>query len=121
MVGNARLSSLKFAAVLVLSAIYIIKYTALHHLLLDQRSITISNSLGGSIKFISAGTFVDDQTRNFNFGSKAEVRALPNEGYRFGGWRGDCSDYETVCVLEMTQDRRVDASFKRIAESCVPN
>ena len=120
-VGNVRLNSLKLAAILMLSAIYIIKYTALHDLLLDQRSFSASASLGGIVQFFSAGAFVDDQSRNFNFGKKVEVRATPSDGYRFGYWLGDCSGAAPVCFLDMNQNRRVKAYFIKTEDVLSPS
>ena len=115
-VGNAQLTGWKLAAIMILVAIYVIKYTTLHHLLLDQRTLFTSNQLGGSIVFVTEGTFIDDQTRNFVLGSKVEVRAEPNDGYRFEHWTGDCSGFAPACVIDMNQDRRAEAHYKKTAK-----
>ena len=115
-VGNARLNWLKLAAILLLAGIYIVKYTTLHDLLLDQGTLSTTAQPGGTIGFFTEGTPVGDQARNFALGSKAEVRAAPKEGFRFDRWAGDCSGTELACVLEMSQDRQAEAHFIQTAK-----
>ena len=115
-VGNARLNRLKLAAILILAGIYIVKYTTLHDLLLDQRTLSTIAQPGGTVGFFTEGTLVDDQTRNFPLGVKSELRAAPNEGFRFDRWSGDCGGTDLVCVLEMTQDRVAEAHFIQTAK-----
>ena len=115
-VGNARLNRLKLAAILVLAGIYNVKYTTLHDLLLDQRTLSTISQSGGSVGFFTEGTPEGDKARNFALGTKAEVRAAPKEGFRFDRWSGDCAGAEPVCVLEMTQDRQAEAHFIQTAK-----
>ena len=115
-VGNARLNRLKLAAILVLAGIYILKYTALHDLLLDQRTLSTIAQPGGTVGFFTEGTPEGDQARNFALGTKAEVRATPKERFRFDRWSGDCAGTEPVCVLDMTQDRQAEAHFIQTAK-----
>lgn len=115
-VGNARLNRLKLAAILVLAGIYIVKYTTLHDLLLDQQTLSTIARPGGTVGFLTEGTPESDQARNFALGAKAEVRAAPKEGFRFARWSGDCAGTEPVCVLEMTQDRQAEAHFIQTAK-----
>ena len=115
-VGNARLNRLKLAAILILAGIYIVKYTTLHDLLLDQRTLSTIAQPGGTVGFFTEGTLVDDQTRNFPLGVKSEVRAAPKEGFRFDRWSGDCGGTDPVCILEMTQNRHAEAHFIQTAK-----
>lgn len=115
-VGNARLNRLKLAAILILAGIYITKYTTLHDLLLDQRTLSATTQKGGTVGFITEGTFVDDRTRNFSLGTKAEVRANPKEGFRFYRWAGDCEGIQPTCILEMNKDREAEAHFIQTAK-----
>jgi hypothetical protein len=115
-VGNARLNRLKLAAILVLVGIYVIKYTMLHDLLLDQRTLTTIAEPGGTVGFFTEGTPVGADTRNFALGTKATVRATPREGFRFERWAGDCAGTELECVMEMNQDRHAEAQFMKTAK-----
>jgi EpsG family/Divergent InlB B-repeat domain len=115
-VGNARLNRLKLAAILLLAGIYIVKYTTLHDLLLDQRTLSTTVQPGGTVGFFTEGTPEGDQARNFALGVEAEVRAAPKEGFRFDRWSGDCVGTEPVCILEMTQDRQTEAHFIQTAK-----
>ena len=110
-VGNARLNRWKLASIILLTGIYIAKYTTLHDLLLDQRTLSAIAQPGGAVAFFTEGTALDDQTRNFSLGIKAEVRAAPKDGFRFDHWSGDCSGAKLTCVVEMTHDRQVKAHF----------
>ena len=115
-VGNARLNRLKLLAILVLTGIYIVKYTTLHDLLLDQRTLSTIAQHGGTVGFFTEGTPIDDQKRNFALGIKAEVRAAPKEGFRFDHWAGDCAANEPMCLIEMNQDRFAEAHFVQTAK-----
>ncbi len=115
-VGNYRPNRLKLAAVLILAGIYIAKYTTLHHLLLDQRAFLVIAKTGGSVGFLTEGTPVDDQTRNFPLGIEVEVLAVPDEGFRFDRWAGDCIGADPSCVVKMDHDRQSEAYFIQTAK-----
>ena len=115
-VGNARLNRLKLVAILILAGVYIAKYTTLHDLLLDQRTLSAVAHPGGNIAIYgAAGTPLDEQNTNFKLGSKVQIHAAAQNGFRFNRWVGDCVGSELACVLEMNQSRKVEAQFIQTA------
>jgi hypothetical protein len=110
-IGNSRTNPLKLSAILLISGVYLIKYTVIHDLLIDQRTLYYSTKSGGFIAFESEGIRVDDLTRNFNYGSRIQLRAIPKAGFRFDRWVGDCNSQDEICILDMSYDRKVETRF----------
>lgn len=55
-IGNVRLTRWKLAAILALSTIYLLKYTVMHDLLLDQRQVYFHPPVGGQIALQTSAT-----------------------------------------------------------------
>lgn len=69
---------------------------------------TVSSSPSG----INCGTKCSSQTANFSGGTQVTLTARPNSGRRFSGWSGACSGTSTTCVLNMTANQSVSATFR---------
>ncbi len=78
------------------------------HATFAERSynLTISSGSGGY-------TSPAEGTYQYQYGDSITISAIPNSGYRFSGWSGDCSGTGN-CNLSMTSDRSVHASFSMI-------
>ena len=63
---------------------------------------------------INCGFDSDDETMckaSLPYGRRIRVRAEPSQGFRLSEWRGNCVG-SGECVVSMTQDRKVSASFE---------
>jgi uncharacterized repeat protein (TIGR01451 family) len=59
-------------------------------------------------------------TALFPNGTSVTLTEAPSSTSRFAGWSGDCSGTATTCVLSMTADRSVTATFARKLKCKVP-
>ena len=112
-VGNIKLSPFKAIAIITLSTIYILKYTAINDLLLDQKNLIIESSNGGKISLITEGIPCDkDCSARFPEMTNIDIKAEAYEGYRFDKWLHGCSGEDPTCTLAIkNEDLLVDANF----------
>jgi uncharacterized repeat protein (TIGR02543 family) len=68
------------------------------------KTLTIQTSAGGTTE-PSPGTYQHDE------GSKINLRAIPNDGYRFANWTGDASGEAASIIVTMDLSRTVKANF----------
>lgn len=59
-------------------------------------------------------------TMNFNSNTQVTLTAIPDTGYSFSGWSGDCSGTATSCTLTMDADKSVTALFANVAPTTFP-
>ena len=64
----------------------------------------ISSNVGG----IACGTACSS---NFAYGTVVTLTAIPNSGYQFAGWAGDCRGYGNTCTVTMSASQTVIANF----------
>jgi FtsP/CotA-like multicopper oxidase with cupredoxin domain len=74
----------------------------------------LSSSLPGGI---DCGT---DCTESYNNGTKVSLSAIPDTGFTFLGWSGDCTGAGT-CTVKMKTDRNVTATFEKKVAVLSPN
>lgn len=118
-IGNAQLTRRKLVAILALSTVYLLKYTVMHDLLLDQRQVHWESPVGGRIA-LQTPAIACGEGCGFNVtqGTAATLQATPNAGYRFAGWSGACAGAEPVCTVTVEDDVSVGAQFvKTVAVS----
>jgi hypothetical protein len=115
-IGNAQLTRWKLAAILALSAVYLMKYTVMHDLLLDQRRVHWALPVGGGIALQTPG-IAREEGDGFNVtqGSAATLQATAELGYRFAGWSGACQGVEPICTLTVDVDLELGAQFVKTA------
>lgn len=120
LVGNIRLNAWKTFGIVGLSAIYLLKYTVQHDLLLDQRTLLVLNCEGGTIDNLppaiscgpECGVHITQHT-------PVTLRATPLPGYRFLEWQEACSGAEADCSFELDQNQKVGAKFIRTHDLAV--
>ena len=80
-------------------------------------SLAMKMTTGGSID-ISDGLLecISDCEFSFNKQETLILNAIPDEGYVFIGWGGDCEDKST-CEVTMSSEHSVTASFSDVIES----
>lgn len=119
LIGNAHLNFWKITAILCLIAVYVLKYTFLHDLLLDAplRKLRIDPpSSGGRIVNKTLGIPCDDDD-GIQYHQKSEVvlTAIAEKGYRFDRWTGGCESAQTLhCRIIMGSDQVVGVAFKPV-------
>ena len=118
-IGNAQLTRWKLLAILTLSTVYLLKYTVMHDLLLDQRQVHWNKPAGGQIALQTpAITCGEDCGFNVTQGTAATLQATPDAGYRFAGWSGACAGADPVCTVAVEDDMSIGAQFvKTVAVS----
>lgn len=115
-IGNVHLTRWKLVAILALSMVYLLKYTVIHDLLLDQRQVHLDTPMGGRIGFYRTTVIACGEGCGFNVtqGTTAMLKALPDKGYRFDGWTGACeSTDKVVCSVLVEDDITLGARFVR--------
>ena len=111
-IGNARLTRWKLLAILGLSAVYVVKYTSMHDLLLDQRHLLAHQSTGGQILVKTPGIPCgEDCGLRITQGTKVSLVAKPDKGYRFDRWLSGCDGVTPACQLVLDVDQSVRAAF----------
>jgi hypothetical protein len=76
--------------------------------------LTVTVQGNGSVVSNPAGINTSDtQTVAFSPNAVVTLNATHAEGHRFVSWGGDCDG--TTCILTMTQDRNVTATFEAVA------
>ena len=118
-IGNVQLTRWKLVAILALSTSYLLKYTVMHDLLLDQRQVHWDMPVGGQIA-LQTPAIACGEGCGFNVtqGTAARLQARPEAGYRFAGWSGACAGADPVCTVTVENDVSVGAHFvKRVAVS----
>ena len=113
-IGNVQLMRWKLVAILALSTVYLLKYTVMHDLLLDQRQVHWDTPVGGKIA-LQTPAIACGEGCGFNVtqGTTAKLKAVPDKGYRFDGWTGACQSKEAVCSVLVEDDLTVGAQFVR--------
>jgi len=71
---------------------------------IPAKTLTIQTSAGGTTE-PSPGTYQHDE------GSKVNLKAIPNDGYRFMNWTGDASGEAASITVTMDLNRTVKANF----------
>lgn len=111
-IGNVQLTRWKLLAIIALSAMYLLKYTVMHQLLLDQRRVHWETPVGGQIALQTPGIFCGEGCGfNVTQGSTATLQATSHSGYRFDGWFGACAGLQDTCNVTVNYDVQVGASF----------
>jgi uncharacterized repeat protein (TIGR01451 family) len=83
-------------------------------------SVTDAGSGEGTVTSVPAGMFcLPSCTVQFMDGTSVSLIATPAPGSRFSGWSGACSGNAT-CVIAMTEDRSVTATFSLPSRCVVP-
>jgi uncharacterized repeat protein (TIGR01451 family) len=59
-------------------------------------------------------------TAQFSNGTSVTLTEAPSSSSKFSGWSGDCSGTATTCVLSMTADHTVTATFAKKPKCKVP-
>ena len=59
-------------------------------------------------------------TAQFGNGTSVTLTETPSSSSKFGGWSGDCSGTASTCVLSMTADHSVTATFAKKPKCKVP-
>ncbi len=78
----------------------------------DSHVLTVEVIGDGSVADSSAGiSCPGDCSQSFSSGTQVTLTATPNSGMAFKEWSGDCSGTATTCVLTMSEDRQVTATF----------
>ena len=115
-IGNVQLTRWKLVAILALSAVYLLKYTVMHDLLLDQRQVHWDTPVGGQI-VLQTPAIACGEGCGFNVtqGTAATVQATAEMGYRFAGWSGACQGGEPVCTVTVDDDLSLGARFVKTA------
>ena len=86
---------------------------------LVARTLTVQRvgTEGGNVVSYPLGINLDagHDSAPFEHGRTVELTANVNEGWKFDGWGGECSDYDSLeCSVEMTDERSVTATFSRL-------
>jgi len=71
-----------------------------------QYTLTITSGTGG-ITDPTPGTYT------FDVGAEVTISAIPENGYRFGGWSGDVSSTDNPITIAMNSDISIKANFIR--------
>ncbi|MCX6562754.1 MAG: hypothetical protein NTU60_04000 [Candidatus Aminicenantes bacterium] len=71
---------------------------------IPAKTLTIQTSAGGTTE-PSPGTYQHDE------GSKVNLKAIPNDGYRFANWSGDATGEAASITVTMDLNRTVKANF----------
>jgi uncharacterized repeat protein (TIGR02543 family) len=99
-------------AILALSALYLLKYTVMHDLLLDLKKVHWETPVGGQISLQTPGIDCGEGCGfNVTQGTAATMQVTPAPGYRFVGWSGGCAGLEPTCTVAVNDDVQVAASF----------
>ena len=84
---------------------------------LPKLTVSINPSgLGGTVSSNPSGitSCSSTCTASFNSGTSVTLTAAANPGYRFNGWSGACTNTTGTCMVVMSSDRRVTATFVRV-------
>lgn len=83
-------------------------------------NLTVKTTPGGSVVstdgYIQCGSIEGACSRNYNESSDASLSAIPNEGYEFVGWSGNCKGTGN-CSVSMNLPRNVSATFVLAGET----
>lgn len=111
--GNIQANRINLSIVFLISAMYIMRYSVLHTLMIDQAYLHFTAVGEGHIitspQSIECGR---DCGMSFNQYTKALLTASPSRGYRFDHWEGACSGQHLDCHLEMSHDHDLTGYFK---------
>ena len=79
----------------------------------DTHTLSVTASGPGGVSSSPAGIGCQSATCNgaFNVGQSVTLTAKPSAGASFGGWTGACSGSSSTCVVAMSADKQVGASF----------
>ena len=70
----------------------------------DSGNVRINNELQTSFPSVLS----------FNNGESVELVAVPKDGYKFDGWRGDASGSHNTTTITMDRSKKITASFSII-------
>ena len=115
-IGNARLTRWKLVAIYALVAMYVLKYTFMNTLLLEQRRVLIEEAVGGVVELTSPGKPCGLGC-GFNVpeGNYVVLKATPEPGYRLAEWLAPCEGVKAECAFVLGGDMVVGARFVRVA------
>jgi len=86
-------------------------------ILASDSTLTVTVSGNGSVTSSPAGINCGtDCSETYSDGSNITLSASPDEGSRFVAWGGACTGSGS-CVVQMTQDQAVSATFEQIVAS----
>jgi hypothetical protein len=71
---------------------------------IQGQGIVTSNPAGITCRSISCSA-------TFSSGTSVSLAAAPVSGWKFDHWSGDCTGTTNPCMVNMTQDRKVTATF----------
>lgn len=78
----------------------------------EPPSLSVERVGGGKVTSVPLGiTCGRGCSAPFPRGSRVQLRAVPERGFRFVGWAGDCT--ERPCSIRMNEDQTVRAEFRR--------
>jgi hypothetical protein len=132
--GNAILDRIKLATIMLMVALYVIKYTFLHVIISNEWEVRLSKieigmfpfgpslvelfpvdvmvGAGGSLYDDSGNVCFNQCTWKIDMGSVHKIQAVADQGYYFAGWLGACRHLETECDIEGYQPLRLSAKFR---------
>jgi uncharacterized repeat protein (TIGR02543 family) len=84
-----------------------------------NKSVTANFSNGPATTYtlttsVSGSGTISGNTSPYASGATAVLTAVPNTGYTFSGWSGDCTNSSGTCSLTMNANKSVTASFTAI-------
>ena len=115
-IGNVQLTAWKMTAIVVLSGVYLLKYTVMNDLLLDQRHVRVEQTRGGQVKIANLGIVqgIDcgpDCGMSYTEGTKIVLSAKAETGYLFDHWLSGCEGVTPICKLVVNEDTVASAAF----------
>ena len=114
--GNMKATRINISLCLILSGMYVAKYTIANDLLNDQNSVLINETIGGKAIIYPTGIFCgSDCGYNITSGTQAVIEAIPDDGYIFSRWNGACDLPMARCQLIINTNMKVEAIFDPIS------
>src|SRR5215204_5935926 len=78
----------------------------------EPRSLSVERVGGGKVTSVPPGiTCGRTCSAPYPRGSRVQLRAVPERGFRFVGWAGDCT--ERPCSIQMNDNQTARAEFRR--------
>jgi hypothetical protein len=79
-------------------------------------TLTVTRSGAGTVTSSPAGISCGADCTQLYDGQTVTLTATPEPGSTFSGWSGDCTNATGDCVVQMTADRSVAATFVPVSE-----
>ena len=98
---------------------YIVKYMADYFKLTGElQCVTINaDALGGSIRVNTSIIPIAESGMwegKYYSDYPITITAIPNQGYEFVGWEGDCKETDETIILSLQENVTLNAVFRRI-------